>query len=97
MSETNWTANWLRRARITDDPVGEVIANMRRDPDVPPLFRHINEVRSYLRRNCASTEALAAVPILWRRYLNWFRQTRRAEALKARRKDKALGAEGPPG
>jgi hypothetical protein len=36
MSETNWTANWLRRARITDDPVGEVIANMRRDPDVPP-------------------------------------------------------------
>jgi hypothetical protein len=84
MSETNWTANWLRRARITDDPVGEVIANMRRDPDVPPLFQHINEVRSYLRRKGASTEALAAVPILWRRYLNWFRQARRADALKAR-------------
>jgi hypothetical protein len=95
MNETNWTAHWLRRARITDDPVGEVIANMRRDPDVPPLFQHINEVRSYLRRKGASTEALAAVPILWRRYLNWFRQTRRADTLKARQK--AVAAEGSAG
>jgi hypothetical protein len=32
MSETNWTVDWLRRARITDDSMGNVIADMRRDP-----------------------------------------------------------------
>jgi hypothetical protein len=71
MSETNWTANWLRRTRITNDPAGYVIASMRRDPNVPPLFHHIGEMRGYLRRKCAPTEALAAVPTLWRRYADW--------------------------
>jgi len=89
MSEKNWTANWLRRARITDDLVGHVIADMRRDPNVPPLFRNINEVRSYLKLKGASIEALTAVPILWRRYSHWFAQTRRAEA-SARQKSKAV-------
>jgi hypothetical protein len=84
MSETNWTANWARRSRITDDPAGYVIAGVRRDPNVPPLFHHIGEMRGYLRRRYAPTEALAAVPILWRRYAYWLAQTRRAEARKAR-------------
>jgi hypothetical protein len=74
MSETNWTANWARSARITNDPAGYVIAGMRCDPSVPPLFHHISEMRGYLRRKCASTEALAAVPILWRRYAEWQRK-----------------------
>jgi hypothetical protein len=71
MSETNWTANWARRARITDGPAGYVIAGMRRDPNVPPLFHHIGEMRSYLRLKCAPTEALSVVPILLRRYSEW--------------------------
>ena len=54
--------------------MGEVIANMRRDPNVPPLFCHINEMRGYLRLKGASTEALAAVPILWRRYSEWLKR-----------------------
>jgi hypothetical protein len=61
----------LRRARITDDSAGDVIADMRRDPDVPPLFHHIGEMRSYLRLKRAPTEALAAVPTLWRLYSDW--------------------------
>ena len=76
--------NICRRSRITDDPAGYVIAGMRRDPSVPPLFHHIGEMRGYLRRRYAPTEALAAVPILWRRYAYWLAQTRRAEARKAR-------------
>jgi hypothetical protein len=87
MSETNWTANWVRSSPITNDPAGYVIAAMRRDPNVPPLFHHIGEMRGYLRRKRAPTEALAAVPILflWRRYAQWLAQTRRrAEARKAR-------------
>ena len=83
MSETNWTATWLRSARITDDLAGDVIANMRSDLNVPPMF-HISEMRSYLRVKGASIEALTAVPILWQRYSNWLAQTRRrAEARKA--------------
>jgi hypothetical protein len=83
MSEKNWTADWLRRARITDDSMGDLIADMRRDPNVPPLFNHIDEMRSYLTLKGASIERLAAVPILWRRYAHWLAQTQHAEALKA--------------
>jgi hypothetical protein len=71
MSETNWTANWVRSSPITNGPAGYVIAGMRRDPNVPALFHHIGELRGYLRRKGASAEALAAVPILWRRYSQW--------------------------
>jgi hypothetical protein len=83
MSETNWTANWARRTRITDGPAGYVIAGMRRDPNVPPLFRHIGEMRSYLRFKRAPPEALAAVPILWHRYSYWLAKTRRRRGKKA--------------
>ena len=84
MSETNWTANWARCTRITDGPAGYVIAGMRRDPNVPPLFHHIGELRGYLRRKGASPEALAAVPTVWRRYAEWIAKTRRADAGKTR-------------
>jgi hypothetical protein len=83
MSEKNWTADWLRRVRITDDSMGDVIADMRRDPNVPSLFHHIRDMHSYLTLKGASIERLAAVPILWRRYSQWLARTQQAEALKA--------------
>jgi hypothetical protein len=60
-----------------------VIADMRRDPNVPALFHHIDEMRSYLTLKGASIERLAAVPALWRRYSKWVGQTQHAEALNA--------------
>ena len=87
MSETNWTANWVRSSPITNDPAGYVIAGMRRDPNVPPLFHHIGEMRSYLRLKGAPIEALAAVPSLWQRYSYWLAQTRRRDARKARQEE----------
>jgi hypothetical protein len=44
---------------------------MRRDPNVPPLFHHIGEMRGYLRLKGAPAEALAVVPTVWRRYSRW--------------------------
>jgi hypothetical protein len=90
MSEPNWTTKWARRTPIIDGPAGYVIAGMRRDPTVPSLFRHIGEMRSYLRLKRAPPEALAAVPTLWRRYSHWLANTRRADTRKARQ-------EGSPG
>jgi hypothetical protein len=38
MVATNWTRNFVARVRVTDDPVGDLVADMRRDPGVLPLF-----------------------------------------------------------
>ena len=60
------TKRWLKRARITADPAGDLIAIMRRhadDADLPPRFRHIGAMRAYLRSKGASYEALTAVTV----------------------------------
>src|SRR6266446_5954487 len=65
------TRRWVAKARITDDPAGDLIADMRRDPALPGLFPNIQAMRDHLRRRGACREALAAVPVVWRRYRNW--------------------------
>jgi hypothetical protein len=67
----NWTKDWLRRARITNDSAGDLITDMRTDTNIPPLFASIREMRDYVRGKGARAEAIAAVPIVWRRYRNW--------------------------
>src|SRR5215204_4927084 len=71
MSEPNWTRAFLARARVTDDPVGDLIVDMRADRNAPPLFKNINAVRGYLRTKNACMGALEAVPGFWRRYQRW--------------------------
>lgn len=68
---TNFTQAFLAKARSTNDPVGDLISDMRSDADVPPLFKNIGAVRSYLLMKGASREAIAAVPVFWRRYRGW--------------------------
>jgi hypothetical protein len=53
---------WLRHARITDDPAGDLIADMRREADLPALFGNLEEMRSYLRGRNACREAMALRP-----------------------------------
>jgi hypothetical protein len=67
----SWTKTFLRRARVTDDPVGDLISDMRRDPHVPRLFGGLRDLRAYLRSRGACPEALAAVPGFHRRYRAW--------------------------
>ena len=69
------TAVWLTRSRITDTPVGDLIADMRgelcRGIEPPRLFANCEEMRRYVRGRGACPEALAAVPGMWRRYCAW--------------------------
>jgi hypothetical protein len=57
---------WLRVARVTDDPAGDLIADMRADRRLPALFP--GSMRAYLKSLNACSGALEAVPIVWRRY-----------------------------
>jgi hypothetical protein len=69
------TAAWLAHARITNDPEGDLVADMRRElrrgADMPPVFHNRQELRSYLHSKGACAEALAVVPGVWRRYRAW--------------------------
>jgi hypothetical protein len=69
--DTHWVKEWLYYARRTDDPAGDLIADLARDRDLPPLFRNIDHMRSFLQQRMACREALDAVPIVWRRYNRW--------------------------
>jgi hypothetical protein len=69
---TNFTKQWLAHARITDDPAGDLIADMRREQEtMPSLFKNIREMRAYLVSRRACPEALEAVSTVWRRYSSW--------------------------
>jgi hypothetical protein len=69
------TAAFLACARATDNPEGDLIADMRRElragVDMPEVFHSQRELQSYLRGKGACAEALAAVPGVWRRYRSW--------------------------
>jgi hypothetical protein len=58
---------WLKVARATDDPEGDLIEDMRRDKNLPRLFSNIGQMRSYLRQKRACQGALNAIPRVWRR------------------------------
>jgi hypothetical protein len=73
MTET-WTTAWLESARLTNDPVGALIADMqgtvRRGGSIPG-FSNIDDMRGYLLSQGACQGTLDAVPRAWRRYRNW--------------------------
>jgi hypothetical protein len=68
---TNVTKSWLEKSHITDDPAGDLMSDMRRDPTLPTFFRNIREMRAYLVSRGACPEALQALPVVWRRYSSW--------------------------
>jgi hypothetical protein len=68
MAEPNWTKAWLAKARITDDPEGDLISDMRRDPNIPRLFHNRTEMRDYIKARGACREAVTAVTKVWIRY-----------------------------
>jgi hypothetical protein len=69
------TRLWLRRVRITDDPAGDLIGDMRQQMlsgfELPRVFANIGAMRAYLRDRGASSQALDAVPEVWSRYRRW--------------------------
>jgi hypothetical protein len=69
------TAAFLLRARVTNDPEGDLIADMRDDlrrhGAMPRLFPNIEALRAYLYSRNACPGALDAAPGVWRRYRQW--------------------------
>lgn len=64
--EPNWTSRWLKRARITNDPVGDLIGDMRTDPDIPRLFPNLKSMRDYVSiKSKGDRLIMAAVPGAW--------------------------------
>jgi hypothetical protein len=73
----NYTAHWLNQAQVTDDPEGDLIADMRTDPDIPHLFPTLKAMRAYVGRKSRNDPlVMAAVLGVWRRYRAWCRRYR---------------------
>jgi hypothetical protein len=53
---------------VTDDPPGDLIDDLRRDPRKPADIPSRAELRRYLRLRRACREALRTVPAVWRRF-----------------------------
>jgi hypothetical protein len=62
---------WLAASQITDNPAGDLIADMRSDQQLPDFFRSRSQMENYLMRRGACQAALDVVPEVWRRYRNW--------------------------
>jgi hypothetical protein len=41
-------ADWLKSAKVTDDPEGDLVYDLRRDPDRPPTFTSLRALRRYV-------------------------------------------------
>jgi hypothetical protein len=59
---------WLAVASVTDDPAGDLIDDLRRDPRKPADIASRAALRSYLVSRRACREALRTVPAVWRRF-----------------------------
>lgn len=67
-------STWLASARITDDPEGDLIEDLRADRRLngrlPPI-RTLADLSGHLRNRSACREAIEAVPDVWDRYVRW--------------------------
>jgi hypothetical protein len=60
--------DWLATAPVTDDPVGDLVDDLRRDTRKPVDIESPEALRRYLRSRRACREALAVVAAVWSRY-----------------------------
>ena len=58
---------YIARARITDSPVGDFVADARRDSNLPDASTW-SEVETHLRTRRAHTDAISAGRRVWRNY-----------------------------
>ena len=62
--------DWLAVARITRNPAGHLVMDMKADGELPAL-RSLAGLIRYLERHAACYGALQAAPVAWRRYRRW--------------------------
>ena len=60
--------SWLRKTPQTDDPVGDLLNDMRHDPDLPN-FTSLKQISQYVSRKSGSDpNIMATVRPAWSRY-----------------------------
>jgi hypothetical protein len=66
---------WLARARITDDPEGDLVSDLRREQRIGKLpdsaLVSPRAMQGYIRLRGGCDGAIEAVPGVWRRFRNW--------------------------
>lgn len=70
-------AEWIKDARVTDDPIGDLISDARIDPRLPKEFNSARDLQEYIRWSRPSfdtSRARATVPAAWRRYQAWLKK-----------------------
>ena len=70
---TTPVADWLAQTRVTDNPEGDLVAEMRRkwrDGEMPDTFPNIAAMRTCVLR-FKHYGAVLVVPGVWRRYCKW--------------------------
>jgi YozE SAM-like protein len=67
---TKWQ-RWLSRAKVTDDPAGDFVTDMRDDRQAPKTFASLGDLRAYLRSRRACDGALGAASDAWLRFTTW--------------------------
>jgi hypothetical protein len=60
--------DWLAHAHISDDPIGDLIADLQRDRRTPASISSCAALRRYLRSRRACRAALHAAPKVWHQY-----------------------------
>lgn len=70
---------WLTKTRATNNPTGDIIADMKCDYDenpnnFPEVFHDISEMRAYFHSRGACEAVVDLIPNLWVRYRQWMIQ-----------------------
>jgi hypothetical protein len=60
---------WIKTTNITDDPVGDFIADARQDPRLPNV-KSKRALHWHLVRSGACQEAVKTIPEVWARFQN---------------------------
>jgi len=69
--------DWLKVAKVTDDPAGDFVKDARSDSQFPEKVTSLERLRGYLRWRGACSEAIEAALPAWRRYQTWLKRRAR--------------------
>jgi hypothetical protein len=71
----HYVQHWLKHETEADGTEGELMADMRADPDLPHHFPTLKRMRDYVRlKSKGDPLAMATVLDIWRRYRKWGRR-----------------------
>jgi hypothetical protein len=59
---------YIQDRKVTNNPAGDFIYDVQRDPHFPENIETLEQVEAYLWTRCASDEAIAAAKRVWRQY-----------------------------